>query len=122
MVVTVLPVTLRACVKQERTALPLTCTVHAPHSAMPQPNFVPVMPRVSRKTHSSGISGLTSTVCGLPFKVNLIDAMRNPPAQTFPLMIHLGLLQRDRRVHLHNSRSEARTVSSKARSSCSRLE
>ena len=27
------------------------CTVQAPHSAIPQPNFVPVMPNVSRRTH-----------------------------------------------------------------------
>jgi len=39
---------------------------------MPQPNFVPVMFRVSRKTQSSGISGLTSTDWALPFKVKLM--------------------------------------------------
>jgi hypothetical protein len=49
-------------VMQERVASPSMCTVHAPHKAMPQPNFVPVIPIVSRKTHSSGILGLTSTV------------------------------------------------------------
>src|SRR6478609_4478769 len=32
----------------ERTASPLICTVQAPHSAMPQPNFVPVMPQVAQ--------------------------------------------------------------------------
>jgi hypothetical protein len=31
------------------------CTVHAPQSAMPQPNFVPVMFSVSRRTHNKGI-------------------------------------------------------------------
>ena len=30
---------------QERVALPSMCTVHAPHSAMPQPNLVPVIPK-----------------------------------------------------------------------------
>src|ERR1700682_2031191 len=87
-----------ACVRLERTAFPFTCTVHAPHSAIPQPNFVPVMPSVSRKTHSSGISGLTSTACGLPFKVNLIDAMQ-PPAQRSRLMIHLTIHACEGRFH-----------------------
>src|SRR5579872_4746 len=77
-VVTALPCTLATLVMQERAATPLTCTVHAPHRDMPQPNFVPVMPSVSRKTHNSGISGVTSTSCGFPFSVNLI-AIREPP-------------------------------------------
>src|SRR5579871_3034786 len=42
-------------VMQERVASPLMCTVHAPQSAMPQPNFVPVMFSVSRRTHNKGI-------------------------------------------------------------------
>src|SRR3954462_11389802 len=46
---------------QERVGSPSTCTVQAPHSAMPQPNFVPVMPRTSRSTQSSGVSPSTST-------------------------------------------------------------
>jgi hypothetical protein len=45
---------------------PLTITVHAPRSAMPQPNFVPVMPSTSRKTQRSGVSPSTSTLCTLP--------------------------------------------------------
>ena len=40
-----------------------SCTVQAPHCAMPQPYLVPVMPSVSRSTHSSGVSGSTSTWC-----------------------------------------------------------
>src|SRR5215831_15417481 len=51
------------------------CTVHAPHSCIPQPNFVPVMPSVSRNTQSRGICGTTSTVCCFPFRVNLTAAM-----------------------------------------------
>ena len=35
---------------------------HAPQSAMPQPNFVPVMPSTSRSTQSSGVSPSTSTM------------------------------------------------------------
>src|SRR5258708_27727448 len=72
MVVIFLPATLEIAVTQERVASPLMCTVHAPQSAMPQPNFVPVMFRVSRSTQSRGMSGLTSTDWALPFKVKLI--------------------------------------------------
>src|SRR3989442_11671991 len=72
MVVIFLPATLEIAVTQERVASPLMCTVQAPQSAMPQPNFVPVMFRVSRSTQSRGMSGLTSTDCDLPFKVKLM--------------------------------------------------
>src|SRR6185436_3147121 len=48
-------------VRHARVATPSTCTVHAPHCPSPQPNLVPVRPKVSRSTHSSGMSGLTST-------------------------------------------------------------
>ena len=53
-------------VMQERTGSPSTWTVQAPHSAMPQPNFVPVMPSTSRNTQRSGVSPSTSTLCALP--------------------------------------------------------
>src|ERR1700719_154085 len=41
--------------------------VHAPHCAMPQPYFVPVRPRWSRMTQSSGVEGSTSRSMCLPF-------------------------------------------------------
>jgi hypothetical protein len=63
MVVTGASPTLATGVTQERVAAPFRWTVQAPHSAMPQPNFVPVMPRTSRRTHSSGVSPSTSTRC-----------------------------------------------------------
>src|SRR5262249_632518 len=44
MVVTFLPTTLDTGVMQDRIGRPSRCTVHAPHSATPQPNFVPVRP------------------------------------------------------------------------------
>src|SRR5258708_18869375 len=72
MVVTFFPATLEIAVMQERVASPLIWTVQAPQSAMPQPNFVPVMFSVSRSTQSSGMSGLTATVWDLPFKVKLM--------------------------------------------------
>src|SRR5437867_12831880 len=40
----------------ERTDCPSTCTVHAPHSAIPQPYLVPVRLRLSRRIHNSGVS------------------------------------------------------------------
>ena len=43
-----------------------SCTVHEPHTAMPQPYLVPVRPRLSRSTHSSGVSDSTSTSCLVP--------------------------------------------------------
>ena len=59
-------------VMQERTATPSTCTVQAPHSAMPQPNFVPVMPSTSRNTHSSGVSPSTSTLRSTPLTLMVV--------------------------------------------------
>ena len=53
-------------VMQDRVATPSICTVQAPHSAMPQPNFVPVMPSTSRNTQRSGVSPSTSTLCVSP--------------------------------------------------------
>src|SRR5712671_6600540 len=53
-----------------RVGAPSTCTVHAPHSAMPQPNFVPVMRSTSRSVHSSGVSSGTSAFMVLPLTFN----------------------------------------------------
>src|SRR5258707_2513104 len=93
MVVIFLPATLEICVMHERVASPLMCTVHAPHSAIPQPNFVPVMFNVSRSTHKSGMSGLTSTVCGFPFRVKLMamepSLQQNAILQQFPVQIEI---------------------------------
>ena len=50
----------------ERVGRPPTCTVQAPHMPMPQPNFVPVRPIMSRMTHSSGVSSSTSTETARP--------------------------------------------------------
>src|SRR5580658_8361607 len=55
---------------QLRTALPLRCTVHAPHCPMPQPYFVPLSFRTSRITHKRGMSAGTSTVLDRPFTVS----------------------------------------------------
>src|SRR5215213_6674029 len=68
-------------VTHERAGFPSTCTVQAPHSAMPQPNFVPVMPRTSRKTQSSGVSSSTSTLCVRPLTLILKPIATSPFAQ-----------------------------------------
>src|SRR5712691_3138891 len=59
-------------VMQERVATPSTCTVQAPQSAMPQPNFVPVMPSTSRNTHKRGVSLSTSTVRSTPLTLIVV--------------------------------------------------
>jgi hypothetical protein len=53
-------------------------TVQAPHCAMPQPYFVPVSFNESRRTHSKGVSGSTSTAYALPLIMSEI-AMSLPP-------------------------------------------
>src|SRR5581483_2925081 len=52
-----------------------TCTVQAPQNAIPQPNLVPVKPRVSRNTHSRGVFGGTSTTALLPLTVSITAAI-----------------------------------------------
>src|SRR5208282_1446032 len=71
-VVTFFPTARDTGVTHERTASPSRCTVQAPHCAIPQPYFVPVRCRFSRKTHSSGIWGSTSTVDRFPFTTSVI--------------------------------------------------
>ena len=61
MVVTCFPAARDSGVLQERTGRPSRCPVQAPHCATPQPYFVPVRPRCSRKTQSRGVEGSTST-------------------------------------------------------------
>src|SRR5580698_10755916 len=75
-VVTPLPATCDTGVEQERIGLPSTCTVQAPHSPAPHPNFVPVSSRVSRRTHSSGVSGETLTCFSLPLTRSVMSAMK----------------------------------------------
>jgi hypothetical protein len=71
-VVTFLSAARDTCVAQDRIGSPSRWTVHAPHCDKPHPNFVPVRPMVSRITHNSGMSGLTSTSCRFPLTVKEI--------------------------------------------------
>src|SRR2546425_11647549 len=81
MVVTRLPATAATGSTQLRVATPSKWTVHAPHCAMPQPNFVPVRPSVSRSTQSSGVSGLSVTERDLPLTVNVIGDIGGAPRE-----------------------------------------
>ena len=65
-------------VEHERIAWPLACTVQAPHWPMPQPNFVPFRSSTSRSTHSSGMSGGTSTVVDFPFTFKVTGMAHTP--------------------------------------------
>src|ERR1700751_3216983 len=71
MVTTFFPATSDIGMLQERIASPLRCTVQAPQSATPQPNFVPVRPSSSRRYHMSGIDGSPSNVRSRPFTFTL---------------------------------------------------
>src|SRR5262245_19482249 len=80
-VVTFLLATAESGVMHERTGWPSTCTVQAPHSAIPQPNLDPVSPSWSRNAQSSGVLSGRSTVYRLPLMVTgiivlLLSALR----------------------------------------------
>ena len=79
MVVICLPAASPTEMPQERIATPSTCTVQAPHCAMPQPYLVPVSPTFSLIAHSSGVSFSTSTLIDLPLIVRFAIA--------FPLLV-----------------------------------
>src|SRR2546430_17079245 len=85
MVVILLPAAALKGVEQDLAACPFTCTVQAPHSAMPQPYLVPVMPRWSRSTHRRGVSRSASTDMGLPltFRGIIEERLRKNPPQLF---------------------------------------
>src|ERR1041385_9010646 len=70
MVVTSLPSQSPTMRPHERTAFPSTCTVQAPHCAMPQPNLVPVSLSSSRITQRRGVLSSEFAATGLPLRVN----------------------------------------------------
>src|SRR5262245_32817660 len=76
-VVTLLLATSPTWTLQDRMASPSTRTVQAPHCAMPQPNFVPVMPSSSRMIQSNGISASTSSEYAFPLTVSEIMSPRS---------------------------------------------
>src|SRR3979411_683714 len=78
-VVTLRAPTVLTGVTHARTGLPSRWTVHAPHWAMPQPNFVPLRSRTSRNTHSRGMSAGTSTGDDFPLTFNVNDMVYRSP-------------------------------------------
>src|SRR6202035_2388131 len=95
---------LSIAVMQERVATPSTCTVHAPPSAMSQPNFVPVMPSTSRNTQSNGVSPSTSTLCAVP--LTLIEK-----AMTFSPLINDDQARRTLSPGPQHAQQDERTCS-----------
>src|SRR5215831_15999667 len=69
---------------QERPDSPSTWTVQAPHSATPQPYFVPVSPNSSRRYQSSGIDGSPSKDCAWPLTCNLTIGSPPPSVRQRP--------------------------------------
>src|SRR5271156_5950722 len=63
-------------------AVPLTCTVQAPHCAIPQPNFVPVKPITSRSTQRSGVSDSMLVCRDAPLTSIVITVALSPPWRT----------------------------------------
>src|SRR5438105_866077 len=83
-VVMALPCAAATGKEQERTGCPPTCTVQAPHAAIPQPYFVPVRPRSSRSTQSSGVSGSASTCTARLLTVKLIMGLPSHQPEPVP--------------------------------------
>src|SRR6266699_1730296 len=116
MVVIFLPATVDTGVTQERVAAPSTCTVQAPHWAMPQPNLVPVIHRLSRRTQSSGVSAGTSTRRVLPLIVRVImrDSFRGQGLRGQPVtpgqwhaLFYLLWYKAQRNARMRKTRSSA---------------
>src|ERR1700730_786149 len=78
MVVTDRPETSFTAVIQATAASRSICTVQAPHSATPQPYFVPVSPSSSRRYQSRGIDGSPSKDCVWALTCNL--TIGSPPS------------------------------------------
>src|SRR5262245_23496959 len=86
-VVTFFAPTVETCVWHDRTGEPSPCTVQAPHWPMPQPNFVPFMCSVSRRTQSSGMSPGVSTECVSPLTTNEYAIRPSLPISRFQSLI-----------------------------------
>src|SRR6185369_805477 len=90
MVVTLFPSTAETGVTHERVATPFTCTVHAPHWAMPQPNLVPGRSNQSRNAQRSGVScdPLNSTLSSLMMNLATVGSRRSGRGGYYILRTH----------------------------------
>src|SRR5882672_790549 len=95
MVVISAPPTSFMAVVQERMASPFWCTVHAPQSDIPQPNFVPVSPATSRRYHSSGMSGSPSNVLSFPFTLRRIICPLQLRPMKYRIDFHILVAERE---------------------------
>src|SRR5258707_5765150 len=90
--------------EQERTDLPSSSTVQAPHWASPQPNFGPFSSRSLRRTYRRGVSGATEGSFRVaPVTRNVKSAMlasgrvllawagtkRTPASRPLPILLEL---------------------------------
>src|SRR5882762_2481009 len=95
MVVILFPCTADTGVTHDRVGAPLTCTVHAPHCAIPQPYLVPVRPSSSRMTHSSGVCGSPSNSRRVPVMLRVMDMQSSlcdqDLGQAAPVSIHAAI-------------------------------
>src|SRR5271157_1047725 len=64
-----------ACVVQDLSDTPSTCTTQAPHWLVSQPTCVPVSPSFSRSNSTSRVRASTSTDAALPFTVRVTCGM-----------------------------------------------
>ena len=73
--VTRLPIAEVASKTHECSTCPSTSTLQAKHCSIPQPYFVPVSPRMSRRTQSSGISLGAVTAWFTPLTFNVYETV-----------------------------------------------
>jgi hypothetical protein len=85
---------------------PSTCTVQAPHCAMPHPNFVPISPSVSRSAQSRGVSESTSISWACPLTVSRVT---NPPQPENLPRLQTGLKSLARGLRRQSGQKVART-------------
>src|SRR5690606_11432650 len=100
-VLTVLPATLAAGIRQAQTGAPSTRTVQAPQSPASQPILVPVSPSSSRSTLDSLRRGGTQSETGASFTLRSIaiaSRLMLPAFRCQPQLLHI----------LHAARSRAR--------------
>src|SRR5579864_7475805 len=107
-----IPSTALTGVLQDRVGSAPTCTVQAPHCAMPQPNFVPVILRCSRITQSKGVSGSASTVTARPLIVKLVIRPSPQGAVISGASDYAQFLVR--RLLPHNERRQSRSGDSRS--------
>ena len=97
---TIRPSTWQIGTRQASTTWPSRSTEQAPHSPSPQPSFVPVSPRSSRRTSSSRRMPGTSTSAGAPLTRNRYALTRRPRATSLPAPVSAARIRSGRRGQL----------------------